>query len=435
MRPAGRTVILATVLFVVSLVLPFFPNVQPLFLLLLSLVVFVVLLDAALLLLPLKVEFWREVPERFALLEKGKVGLTFLNHSRLPIRLRFYDGLPEEATSVDMPLFMARLKPGEYLKTEYGLTFQRRGRHTIENAHCEAYSLLGLWWKSGRLVGEDEVKVFPNYVPALNYGLLATADRAEMMGIVKPRNRGVSKEFHQLRDYHDGDALSQVDWKATARMRKLITREYQEERDQSILIVADCSMRTRALDDGLPLLEHLLNAAILISYIAVGQGDKVGVMSFGGEERFLPPVKGGHAMSTILNHLYDYQGSRSYGDYADLLSRISRLQTKRSLIILLTNLRSEDQFEAVEVLRELRQKHLVLLASVQENTVKNALNKELMTTEDAEAYLGALTYQQDIEALLKKAQGAGLDTIYESLDRFPIALANQFLDLRSSGRF
>lgn len=245
----------------------------------------------------------------------------------------------------------------------------------------------------------------------------------------------MSKEFHQLRDYQDGDGLSQVDWKASSRFNRLITREYQEERDQTILLVPDCSIRTRAIDGELPILDHLLNAAILLSYIALGQGDKVGVLSFGGAPRFLSPVKGKNGMPQILDHLYNYQPTRDYGDYAELVSRVMQNQTKRCLVVVLTNLRTEDQFGSLAALELLRSKHLVMLASVRETAVEEALASDLHSVKDANRYLGALAYEEDIEKLVTEARGRGFSAVHESLDSFPIALANQFLDLRNSGKF
>ena len=435
MRPSARLLIIIAVLFVFSVVVAFVGQWTTAFLLLAAGVAFIALLDIILLGMQGRVAFERVLPARFALKQSTEVHYTLQSYGRLPLRIRFFDGLPEECSYENLPFEIPPLCNKQSAQSSYRVTFLHRGDLTISPAHLEIRSLLGLWWQSRR-VGEEEVaKVYPNYVPALNYGLLATADRAELMGIVKPKNRGLSKEFHQLRDYQDGDAISQVDWKATSRFSRLITREYQEERDQTILLIPDCSIRTRVIDGELPLLDHLLNAAILLSYIAVGQGDKVGVMSFGGEPRYLAPVKGGQAMSRILDHLYNYQPTRDYGDYAELVSRIMRTQTKRCLIVVLTNLRTEDQFGSLGALQLLTKQHLVLLASVRETAVDSALAKDLHTVKDADRYLGALAYEEDIEKMVSEARGRGFSAVHESLDTFPIALSNQFLDLRTSGRF
>jgi uncharacterized protein (DUF58 family) len=194
-------------------------------------------------------------------------------------------------------------------------------------------------------------------------------------------------------------------------------------------------MRASVNDGGLPLLDHLLNAAILLSYIALGQGDKVGVMSFGGDERYLAPVKGTQGMAAILNHLYNYQPTRNYGDYSELVTRVLSRQRKRCLVVVLTNLRTENRFDALSSLKLLTKQHLVMLASVRESSVESALTKEVRQVGDAQRFLGALAYQQDLDEILNEARGVGLSAVHESLDLFPVAVANQFLDLRASGRF
>lgn len=140
-------------------------------------------------------------------------------------------------------------------------------------------------------------------------------------------------------------------------------------------------------------------------------------------------------MSRILEHLYNYQPTRDYGDYAELVSRVMQMQTKRCLVVILTNLRTEDQFGSLGALQLLRKKHLVMLASVKEAAVEQALASSLHTVKDADRYLGALAYEEDIEKLIQQARGRGFSALHESLDLFPVALANQFLDLRNSGQF
>jgi len=435
MRPSVRLLVVASLLFIAAVVVVLVGEGEGVLMLGSIGVLFCSLLDALSFFLMGEVVFRRDLPARFALKSSTSVPYFLKNLGRLPLRVRFFEGLPEDCAYESLPFDLPKLKSKQHLSASYRVTFLKRGDLSIAPGYLEVCSLFGLWWRSRRVGEEEVVKVYPNYVPALTYGLLATADRAELMGIVKPRNKGMSKEFHQLRDYQDGDAVAQIDWKATSRFNRLITREYQEERDQTILLVPDCSIRTRVMDGELPVLDHLLNAAILLSYIALGQGDKVGVLSFGGEERYLAPVKGAQGMSQILNHLYNYQPTRSYGEYEELVTRIMRSQTKRCLVVVLTNLRTEDQFGSLGALQLLTRQHLVMLASVRETTVDAALERELEEGKDVNGFLGALAYEQDIAKLISEARGLGLSAVRESLEDFPVALANQFLSLRGSGRF
>ena len=81
----------------------------------------------------------------------------------------------------------------------------------------------------------------------------------------------------------------------------------------------------RAIDGELPQFDHCLNALLLVAYVALRQGDHIAVQSFGGEDRWLPPVKGSHAMATVLNHLYDATTSSAPSDFAEAAERLARL--------------------------------------------------------------------------------------------------------------
>jgi len=132
---------------------------------------------------------------------------------------------------------------------------------------------------------------------------MAMAQRPEHSGIVRKNRAGLSRDFHQLRDYQMGDSLTQIDWKASSKRQALISRDFQEQLDQSVILMLDCGRRMRTMDGKIRQFDHCLNSMLLLSYIALRQGDQIGVLSFGGTERWLPPVKGSSAMTTILNHL------------------------------------------------------------------------------------------------------------------------------------
>jgi uncharacterized protein (DUF58 family) len=200
------------------------------------------------------------------------------------------------------------------------------------------------------------VPVFPDYEPVLQYALLALANQEQQMGIQHRQRKGVSREFHQLRDYQEGDLLNQVDWKATSRRLALVSREFREQRDQNVVFLMDAGRRMRAMDGELPQFDHCLNAVLLLCYIALRQGDNVGVSAFGGVEKWLPPVKGPRAMTTLLHHLYDYETTPHPSDFAEAAGIILSRQRKRSLVILLTNLRGEDSEDVLAAV----QKRLVL---------------------------------------------------------------------------
>ncbi|MDA7880759.1 DUF58 domain-containing protein [Akkermansiaceae bacterium] len=373
----------------------------------------------------------RRLPGRFAVSIEGEVTLRIANTSSRFLHLSVYDGLPGTADCELLP-WKGWVKGRGYVDVVYPVTLHERGEQYFEQTHLLLTSPLGLWGRRVQAGKEDAVKVYPNYQPVLRFALLAMAHRQEQTGIIRKNRAGLSRDFHQLRDYQFGDSLLQIDWKASSKRRSLISRDFQEQLDQSVILMLDCGRRMRTLDGEISQFDHCLNSMLLVSYIALRQGDHVGILSFGGTERWLPPVKGGHAMTTVLNHLYDYETSPYPSDFSEAAERLLRHQQRRAMVVVLTNLRGEDGDELVEPLRKLRQKHVVVLASLRESGIDQMLDKEVGNFDEALGYLAAQDYSSERERVLANLRSHGVVTLDETAQNFPVALANRYLDSRES---
>lgn len=368
----------------------------------------------------------RRLPGRFAINVDGEVELTIRNVSRLQLCVTVYDGLPEEGESDELP-WSGDIPVNGFTSIKYPLKISERGRCVIEPAHVQYSVLFKFWTRQVRAGESEETRVYPNYEPVIQFALLAMASSSDQMGIVMKNRTGMSKEFHQLRDYQLGDTLSKVDWKATSRKLHLISRDYQEQRDQNVILAIDCGQRMRAFDGKIPQFDHCLNAMLLLAYVALKQGDNVGVLSFGGEERWLPPVKGVNSMTTILNHLYDYQTSTSPSDYAEAAERLLVRQRRRSLVVFLSNVRGEDGADLIEPLRLVRQKHVTILANIREQEVMERMDDPVDTLDDALALSATQQYLDDRRAVLDELSSHGIHSVDATAQDLPVALANEYL--------
>lgn len=375
----------------------------------------------------------RAVPGRFALGVKSPVTLTLRHSLARSLKVSVHDGLPPEGLAEGLP-WEGVLPSQEHVELTYEAHFTKRGLHTFSPAHLLAHSWLGLWRRLCRVGEANETRCYPNYEPVVRFALLATANREEQMGIVKRRRSGTTLDFHQLREYQDGDILSKVDWKATARRQVLVSRDYEEQRNQSIILVPDCGRRMRAMDGELSQFDHCLNAMLLIAYIALKQGDEVGVTGFGGAQRWLKPVKGPPAMPTLLNHLYDYETTTEPSDFIEAAERVMALQKRRALIILLTNLRTEDTAHLTKAVTLLQKRHLVLVATLRESEMEARSDRPISNLDDALGYGALCHYEQQRTHLLDSLRANRIVTVDETAQNLPIALANQYLDLKASGR-
>jgi uncharacterized protein (DUF58 family) len=378
-------------------------------------------------------ELQRRLPGRFALGESGEVRLTLRNPGSAPAKVEIFDGIPQGAEAPTLP-WEGRVAPHQEIRVFHPVTLTERGEAVFGPVHVRRHSPLGLWTRKTLHLTRESVKVYPNYEPVIRFALLAMQHRESPMGIVRRPRAGSSRDFHQLRDYRDGDPLGQIDWKASSRRQMLISRDYQEQRNQSIVFLVDTGRRMRALDGGLPQFDHILNAILLVAHVALKQGDQVAVKSFGGSDRWLPPIKGGHAMPVLLNHLYDYQTTASPSDFSGAVEQVMVRQRRRSLVILLTNLRGEDSKELVPALQVLKTRHLVLLASMRERAVEDSISEPVNSFSSALRFLAADRYVQERREALAVLGGVGILTLDSTAQEFAVALANCYFDIKAAGR-
>ena len=380
---------------------------------------------------PVAVE--RRLPGRFALGEAGEVRLILRNGGGRALRVEVFDGVPQGAEATGLP-WAGELPPAREARVFHPVRLFERGEKVFGPVHVRTLSPLGLW-KRRTLHGENEVvKVYPNYEPVIRFALLAMQHRENPLGIVRRSRAGTSREFHQLRDYRDGDPLAQIDWKATSRRQALISRDYQEQRDQLVVFLVDTGRRMRAMDGELPQFDHVLNAILLVSHIALKQGDQVAVKSFGGTDRWLPPVKGAHGMPVLLNHLYDYQTTKAPSDFAGAVEQLMARQRRRALVFVMTNLRGEDGKELVPALQVLQSRHLVLLASLKERSVADTATKPVASFPDALKFLAAGRYMSEREEILRELRAHGVMSLDSTAQNFAVELANRYLDIKAGGR-
>lgn len=393
----------------------------------------IALLDAIICRFRKSISVERRLPGRFALGETGEVRLTLRNEGNSTAKVTLFDGIPKGAVAEAMP-WSGEVPVRKDMRVTHPVSIFARGEAVFSKIFVRTQSFLGLWTRTTHHLDRETVKVYPNYEPVLRFALLAMQHRESPMGIVRKSRAGSSRDFHQLRDYRDGDPMAQIDWKASSRRQMLISRDYQEQRNQSVVFLLDTGRRMRAMDGDLPQFDHILNAILLVAHMALRQGDQVAVKSFGGSDQWLPPMKGAHAMPVLLNHLYDYQTTTAPSDFSGAVEQVMARQPRRSLVILLTNLRGEDGKELVPALQVLKTKHLVLLASMRERAVEDAMTREVDSFPDALKFLAADRYLQERKEILAELGAHGILTLDTTAQKFAVALANCYFDIKSAGR-
>ena len=361
-----------------------------------------------------------------------EVQLRITNSGPRALRFRIYDHHPLTVETQGMPQTV-KLPPGEHVTLSYQVTAVERGEVVFPQSQLQLDSPLGLWRRNRLVANESRSHVYPNFAAVTKYILLAMDNRLSQMGILKKRRRGEGQDFHQLREYRMGDSPRQIDWKATSRTRKLISREYQDERDQEVVFLVDCGHRMLAKDDALSHFDHTLNALLLLSYVALRQGDAVGLGTFSGEARWLGPTKGQAHLNRILNTIYDLQPTTQAPDYAEAAMNFLVRQKKRALVIVITNLRDEDSDDLLPALHLLKKRHLVLLASMREQALSDVLDGEIDEFNDAIRVAATHRYLESRRRAFDSVQASGILSLDVPPQELSVSLVNRYLEIKSSG--
>ncbi len=371
----------------------------------------------------------RVVPGSLALGIERDVTIEVANDGRREIDVEIYDHHPAALAARGLPL-RVRVPTGRLASLRYAVKPIERGAHGFGAAELRVGSPLGLWRRELRAGGESPVRVYPNFAALAGYGLLATDHRLSHIGVLERQRRGEGLEFHQLREYREGDTVRQIDWKASARMLKLVSREYQDERDQTVMLILDCSRRMGAKDGELSHFDHALNAALLLAYASLRQGDAVGLTTMGGRSRWVAPRKSAATVDLLLNQVYDLQPTTLTSDYYAAAVELMQRLRKRALIVILSNLRDEDEDTLAPALRLLQSRHLVLFASLRESILSRALLTRVDSLDRALTHAAAAEYLRQREVAFRRFERGGAVCIDVDPERLPIALVNRYLKIK-----
>jgi uncharacterized protein (DUF58 family) len=374
----------------------------------------------------------RRVPPAVPVGVGSRVVLSVENASSRVLRLELADHHPTQASTEGLPITL-QIAPGERAESEYQLWPTARGDHRFGRCEVRIASALGLWRVHRRCGAPLDIRSYPNFRAAVGYELLAADNRLGALGIRRRRRRGEGLEFHQLREYRAGDTLRQIDWKATARMQRTISREYQDERDQQIVFLLDCGRRLHTRDGERSHFDAALDAILLAAHVALRQGDAVGLMTFSGERRWLAPRKGVAQANALLDSVYDLTSGARAADYTAAARDLMASVRKRALVIVVSNVRDEDTDELRSSLRLLSRRHLVLLASLREAALGEALAQPIGDLDAALRVASIRLYLEQRSAALRTLERSGALLLDSEPDALPVALVNRYFDIKAAG--
>jgi len=322
--------------------------------------------------LPPRVLIERRFTGRFAVGAETEVRIEIANHTPRDFSLVVKDEYPPQMKVSGSR--EARLHVGAQTAASFSylLTPPKRGRFQFGLIAVRFVSNWRLIWKQTRAGESITVKVYPNMRRAREVELKALGARSFVAARRKSQWRGEGRDFESLRDYVLGDEMRHISWTATARRGKLVTRQYQMERDQTILIALDAGRLMTARIENETKLDSAVHATLDLMSAAARAGDNAGLLVSGRKiQAFLPPKRGAEHLDAALEALHAVEPEMIEPSYSRAFEFISANSRRRSLVVVITDLVDEEgSRELLSSLKLLRPRHLPLVVTIADRDLK-----------------------------------------------------------------
>lgn len=380
-------------------------------------------------------EFERQVEDKLSLGADNPVAILIRSRSGRAGQLTVKDDPPAEFIT-DQRIHTLTLQPYEQARFVYHTRPTQRGRYMFGNLHVRGLSLLGLsYWQRTYPVAQA-IDVYPNLLEIRRYQHLAQTDRLQATGFRVLRQLGAGTEFESLREYTADDEFRSIEWNATARLHRPVSRQYEIERSQTMLIMVDSGRMMSAEIGDMARLDYAINAALMLCYVATQQDDTVGLIAFSGTvKRFVPPRKGLGQVGRVTESLYDLEAELVESNYTEAFGLLHGRARKRALVVCITDLVDvEASKRLLANLVALAPHHLPLLITLRDSNLERTAQQ--MPEEPFEAYQKAMASQvlADRETALAMLRQHGVLVLDAPPDKLTMAAVNRYLSLKTHGR-
>lgn len=365
-----------------------------------------------------------------------RAGGEYIVRSRwgLPLQITLTDDLPTGVTggagqvalglsrrgSAHFPVFVAGAIRGSFALGGIGLRVRTR---------------LGLVARRLRWFPEDTILVTPSVSSVRRFRLLAIQHRLFDAGVRAVRQRGEGRSFASLREYVVGDDPRHIDWKATARRGKTITREYTIEQSQTVFCLIDSGRSMTQLAGNFTRFEHALSAALVLTDVAATSGDRVGALVFDDEVRtFVPAQRGQAALRAVRNALIPVEATLSEPDYAAAFRFLAARQRRRSLIVFFTDVIDVRASRAlIAHVSRSAARHLVVVVALRNDALIAAATPA--RRDESSLYEGAAAEELIVgrAEALERMRVSGVTVLDVSPSSMTAAVVNRYLEIKARG--
>jgi uncharacterized protein (DUF58 family) len=350
-------------------------------------------------------------------------------------QLKIVDELPFQLQLRNRHFTLINCAPGFNEQLSYKILPTERGEYDFGDILVFTSTLVGLVSRRVRISAATIVKVYPSIIQYRKFAYLAISNRLEEAGVKKVRQIGISNEFEQIRDYVNGDDYRIINWKATARKNDLMVNQYEQEKAQNVYCLIDKGRLMHMPFEGLALADYAINSALVLSGIAIGKGDKAGLITFSDKiGSFIVANSKPTQMQQISEALYNQETRSKDADFLRLYKNIRSRIKKRSLMVLFTNFDSLVTLNRqIRYIQALAKRNLVCVV-IFENTEINKLSQmKVSGINGMYKQTIAEKFQYDKQLIRKELMKNGIYCILTEPKDLTINTINQYIEYKARG--
>lgn len=399
----------------------------------LTVLTLVVLVDLMLAASPRKISLRRTLPNGVRLGEATSATVHLANESPRTLRAQIKDGWQPSAGALN-PLQNVVIRGGERAALSVALRPVRRGDLRSQHVSIRSFGPLGMVARQGTIAAPGLLRVLPPF-HAKRHLPSKLRKLRELDGKAAVQIRGAGTEFDSLRDYVRGDDVRSIDWRATARRRDVVVRTWRPERDRRVVIVLDTSRTSAARIDDETTLDTGIEAALLLAVLAERGGDRVSLIAYDRRIRAKVSSAGkGNLLNGMVQALAPLEPELIELNTQAIAGAVRQVTAHRALVVLITSLDAGAAEEGlIPLVTNLSQKHVVVVAAVRDPAVDQARHDRSSTTATyrAAAAEHALNRRAAITAVVKQA---GVEVVDAAPLDLPPHLADMYIKLKAAGR-
>jgi uncharacterized protein (DUF58 family) len=377
----------------------------------------------------------RTIAERVSVGYPTVLRYTVENHTRRRLQVQLAEDTPEQIDIAPTPCGTV-LRPGQSAALEGRLTAHQRGKHQLGRVFVRVLPAMGLLYRQFTLDLATEIQVFPNLMSVRKTELLARRGSSYEQGLARLRHIGQGYAFESLRRYVRGDEMSRIEWKVTARRGDLIVKNFEPERQQSILVAIDVGRATAGEFQGLSRVDYLVNATLMLAFIALRQRDQFSLVAFSDRiESYLPPVTGVKNIEQVARALFQVQPRLVESDYDGACRFLGLKNRKRSLLCMMTDVIDRQASDVLlGYMARFARYHLPLAVTLSNPELQQMAHQSLASCTDPYSRAVALDVLAAREEALISMRRKGVSVLDVPPSRLTPELINRYTAIKSMRR-